>query len=385
VTTNPAGHPSKLNVNYRGLALMALNTVLAFVGLNLIAALWLAVSADPEVEGALVYGLDRLERVYPGRTRGEIERLLRETWSREYAYEPYTQFKEGAIDGEFVNVGPEGFRDTAHGLPWPPVPASRAVFVFGGSTTFGYGVADGEAIPARLQDELTGRCGTQVPVYNLARSNYFSTQENVLFQRLLADDVQPTVAVFVDGLNEFGHPDDDPKFTLRLDYMMRETPLQMARRLVVGLPLARLVKRSLGGSDLKQTRDAVPGDTDRVVRRWLVNREQIRAVAAEAGVWTLFVWQPIPTYGYDLEYHLFGGGLEMGDDGNRLGYKSVNRLRRDPKGPLTEDFLWLADMQRERREPLYVDQVHYTAAFSAEIAVEIASAIAPRLCAAGAL
>ena len=38
-----------------------------------------------------------------------------------------------------------------------------------------------------------------------------------------------------------------------------------------------------------------------------------------------------------------------------------------------DDFLWLADMQRGRRDPLYVDPDHYNAGFSAEIASKIAA------------
>jgi len=37
-----------------------------------------------------------------------------------------------------------------------------------------------------------------------------------------------------------------------------------------------------------------------------------------------------------------------------------------------KDFLWLGDMQEDRKEPLYLDTVHYTADFSAEIAGRIA-------------
>ncbi len=40
-------------------------------------------------------------------------------------------------------------------------------------------------------------------------------------------------------------------------------------------------------------------------------------------------------------------------------------------GKLGTDVLWLADMQENARENLYVDSVHYTAAFSKEIAGRI--------------
>ena len=43
---------------------------------------------------------------------------------------------------------------------------------------------------------------------------------------------------------------------------------------------------------------------------------------------------------------------------------------------LGDDFLWLADMQEGRTEPLYMDAVHYTAQFCEAIAVHISDFIA---------
>jgi hypothetical protein len=41
-----------------------------------------------------------------------------------------------------------------------------------------------------------------------------------------------------------------------------------------------------------------------------------------------------------------------------------------PFGP-QDNVLWLGDLQRGRSDSLYVDAVHYSAAFSAEIAKQI--------------
>jgi hypothetical protein len=42
---------------------------------------------------------------------------------------------------------------------------------------------------------------------------------------------------------------------------------------------------------------------------------------------------------------------------------------------LGADFVWLADMQETRKEPLYLDAVHYTADFARDIAEEIADSV----------
>jgi hypothetical protein len=45
------------------------------------------------------------------------------------------------------------------------------------------------------------------------------------------------------------------------------------------------------------------------------------------------------------------------------------------ESPLPGHFLWLADIQQDLKEPLYVDQVHYTGAKSQRIAEAIARQI----------
>jgi hypothetical protein len=380
VAQNPSSPPTGLIAIYRGVALFLLNTLLLFGLLNVGAALVLSWLPDPDLRGAMTYGLEKLRRVYPDRTDKEIRQLLYESWSRAYRYEPFTQFKEGAFSGQYVNVSEEGFRDTGRELPWPPAQDRLNVFVFGGSTTFGYGLGDRETIPARLHEALEPVCGERVAVYNLARSNYFSSQENVLFQRLLAHGVRPAMAVFVDGLNDFAYTADEPKFTRRLAFLMDETPPQTSRRALVNLPLARLLKRWVVRGGEPAAKEAEPAVIDSMLDRWIRNRRQIRAVAQDAGVMTLFVWQPIPGYGYDLDSHLFAADADRNLPPGSPAYDRMDRLRQVPDGPLTEDFLWLADLQRGRDEPLYVDRVHYAAGFADEIAREIGRSVGARLC-----
>lgn len=367
---------------YRDLSVIVVNTVIVFSLLNCCAAGILTYLPDSKLHGSMKYGLERLIAVYPHRDVSEIRQLLSETWSRPYLYEPYTQFRESAFSGEFVNVDEYGFRDNGFRASWPPLDQNLAVFVFGGSTTFGYGVADTETLPARLQKDLDVLCDRVVVVYNLARSNYFSSQENILFQRLLVQGITPAAAVFIDGINEFEHPADEPKFTKKISYWFQETTLQISRRLAVGLPLARLAKRLINRPDSGGVM-ADPKEAQKYVDRWLKNRDQIRVAAAAAGVETLFVWQPNPYFGYDLKYHLFAKESDASKHASTLGYEHVNTLRKDPASGLGEDFLWLADLQRNQGKALYVDQVHYTAAFSNQIASQISQVLAPRLCAGG--
>jgi lysophospholipase L1-like esterase len=369
---------------------MTLNAVLLFAAANLAALALLRTHrlADPE-PGPLRYGAETLAALYPGRPPAEVRALLRETWDLQYRYEPFTQFREGAARGRYVNVTPAGFRAGGRPAPWPPSGDARSVFVFGGSTTFGYGLADGETIPAALADQLDAdpACRGRVVVYNFGRSNYFSSQERALFERLLIAGHRPDAAVFVDGLNEFGYPEDEPKFSARLRYLMAESDAQLGRRALTSLPLARLAKAWLErAARARPAARGSPGEeAGRIVSRWLRNREIVGAVAAARGVASLFVWQPVPVFGYDLSAHpLWDGEGDMLEDQARIvaGYAAIDGLRRggDPRLSAPE-FLWLADIQRGRHERLYVDRVHYTAEMSREIAGLIRPWVAERLCA----
>jgi hypothetical protein len=73
-----------------------------------------------------------VEQAYPGVRREVIRELLRETWNRGYAYEPFTYFKERPFTGKYVSVDPHGFRVTKEQGPWP-LDRSRdfVIFLFG--------------------------------------------------------------------------------------------------------------------------------------------------------------------------------------------------------------------------------------------------------------
>jgi len=369
----------RLRGGYVGAAIFLLNVVVLFVLANLV--LWpFARSRDPEgVRLPIIerYGMEKLGEVYAPLSPKEIEALLRETWSRPYAYEPFTQFKERPHGGKFVNVSEHGFRVGAGQGPWPPDPNVTNVFLFGGSTAFGYGVADGDTIGSHLQRALDGRGGRTVRVYNFGRGHYYSSQERVLFERLLAAGSAPQIAIFLDGLNEFFYSDDEPLYTGLLARVMDGTepppPTWIDR-----LPLVRAARRLLGEPAAPSPAPAKHADeaevSRRVVDRYLGNRAGIEAVARSAGVVPVFVWQPVPMYGWDDGHHLFRGNGYGGDHRHAAaGYAYLRKLLEEK--PLPPSFLWLAELQRGRAEPLYVDQVHYTAAFSRDLANAIAAEI----------
>ena len=332
------------------------------------------------------YGMDKLRKAYPGWSDEEIKSLVSENYrDSRFEYEPFTGFKQRPFRGRFVNVDPAGFRFSKDQAPWPPRSDAVNVFVFGGSTTYGFGLRDDETIASYLQQCAPAPPGEFVAVYNFGREGYFSSQELVLFQQLLNEGFVPQVAVFIDGLNDFWAV-SGPLYTERLrdvfDGKQEPGPLQnlpmvraahwMTARWGKPQPHSPVSNAEQNPGTKPQPQKAIQ-DTDpallqSIADRWLANKRMIEAIAKDFGVRPIFVWQPVPAYKYDTRYDLFYRSYPVYTR-CRYGYALMDNLR--AQGKLGADVLWLADMQESKQENLYVDTAHYTAALSKEIAAQI--------------
>lgn len=356
---------------YRSLALFFLNTVL--IGAVVIGVYFLVthVKATKEPEDPIVkYGITELLGGYPGHSTNEIATLIKEAWAKPFIYEAYTQFRESPSKGRFINVSEAGFRMVENQGPWPPNGQSVNIFVFGGSTTFGYGVTDRETIPSALQRKLRQLSPKHICVYNFGRGFYYSTQERILFSNLLAAGIIPDLAVFIDGLNDFYRIQDEPQFSGSFTLLINQAFCE--RRGIEVTKAADVIHKTLNRPSGKNEETA-----RNVCERYWRNKTVIEAMAKVGGTGTVFVWQPIPTYKFDLKFHPFSkAGTFREHFFPAVGYHYMAQFRQT-NGP-TSDFLWLADMQENAREQLYVDAVHYTAKMCDQIAGEIARFISER-------
>lgn len=361
---------------YRSAALILVNTVLLFVLINLVLLAFYWVK-DLVTGGDLVsakYSMETLVPVYPSLSEAEISDLLTETWSRPYVYEPFTQFRERPYRGRYVNVDANGFRLTADQGAWPPDPSSYNIFLFGGSTAFGYGVADDQTIASHLQRFLRENVADDLRVYNFGRGDYYSTQERILFEQLLASGPVPDLAIFVDGLNDFFYHTDEPKYTRRLQESVAGKNLSPYR--FSALPVSRVIRAVRKGlKSLRTTSGEPPDDVDpkvirSVIDRYLANKQMVETVADSHDVKTVFVWQPIPSFEYDARLHPFAGSGYGDHRYAEPGYRYMAELVK--LSDLGANFLWCADIQRDSKEGLYVDRVHYSARFSKQLAAHIA-------------
>ena len=286
-----------------------------------------------------------------------------------------------------MNVSAHGFRVTKPSLPWPPDNEIVNIFIFGGSTTFGYGIPDEETIAVYLQDDLNKKTSRKVHVYNFGRGFYFSTSERILFENLLLSGVKPTLAVFLDGLNEFYFYNDkqilDMQYSAMKSFFSQKSPTWFRR-----LPLTQLIERTKSSifskraisspKDLRLDTDGEKIFNDRavlgfVINRYLHNKKMIEALAQSYKIKAVFVWQPIPLYQYDPKHILFPIPKNHVLNYAQYGYAEVAKRPSDKLfGP---NFLWIADIHKDIADPLYIDSFHYSAKLNKMIAEKISDFI----------
>ena len=318
-----------------------------------------------------------LNSVYPDLSQKQIDRLLGETWGRPLQYDPFCQFKEIPFTGTYLNIDVNGFRKSIYQEPWPPSQDNVNIFVFGGSTTFGYGVADGETIPSYLVQLLQQTYPSKnAAIYNFGRADFYSSQERVLFEKILVARYVPDLAIFIDGLNDFSYSEDEPQFTQHLRQMM---PIQIKPLLLKGLrrlPLGEILLTSQSQAISQASKDQ-EAEIERILARYIDNKKIIDAISSEFGCQAIFVWQPIPYYKYDLQYHVFKD-VKADLDWGKLAKGYLLMAEHSQTDSLGDNFLWCADIQEKMHEPLYVDAVHYSAGFSRYLAEYIVNSMIER-------
>ena len=362
---------------YLDFSIILTNTIILFLFFNILLFVYFFYynisNENSSHTPAHMYGIEKLRTVYPGYEDSEINKLLQETWHRrpQYIYEEYTGFKENPFSGEFVNIDSNGFRITFNQGVFPINKKNINIFIFGGSTTFGYGVKDNETIPSQLSKLLLDRFPSKIiNVYNFGRGNYYSTLERILFENLISRQQYPDIAIFIDGMNDFGIIDNKPKYTFIKSIAPKKTLSQK-------MPIYKFIKHLK--KKFKKTPEETPKETisksinplniDNTINNYIANKMIIESTAKTFNISPIFIIQPVPTYNYDLSKHLFwDGSLSQSFLYHKLGYE---KLKLFLKNISAENILWEAENQNELGSNVYLDGVHYTVKMNEKIASNI--------------
>ena len=213
--TKKKSRDERIFKTYGTISIIIVNLIILVILANIFSGILIQIVKPHIKYGPMNYNKDLLEKAYPGMQYTDILDLLREQWL--YAkgeYEPYTIFKPAPFVGKYYNIDVNGYRLIKNQCPWNNTDNNTYnIYIFGGSTTLGADVDDNSTIPSYMQEYLRNGTGKNICVYNFGRSHYFSTQERILFEKLLVEKNRPNAVVFIDGLNDFYYANSNPEFT----------------------------------------------------------------------------------------------------------------------------------------------------------------------------
>lgn len=121
--------------------------------------------------------------------------LNNEMWKNydKFRFVPFTGHSETNRSGKFLNFNENDGRKVNR-----PIKCNYNIYLYGGSTTFGYNVTDNQTIAHYLQELIPNNyC-----VYNHGRAYYYSKQENNLLINHIEEGKKINFAFFLDGINE---------------------------------------------------------------------------------------------------------------------------------------------------------------------------------------
>lgn len=161
-----------------------------------LASVELPPSGDPRVESEAMAGVEWADRYF-----AELKAV-------EFRYVPYVGYEEVPTRGRYIT--------TANGVRASYRPArvddhdTLEVWFFGGSTLWGEGQRDLHTIPSEVV-RLAERDGLAIRALNFGRRGFSAMQEFHAFERALAHQAPPDLAVFYHGFNELSTQTEAPE------------------------------------------------------------------------------------------------------------------------------------------------------------------------------
>ncbi len=190
---------SNLTQAYTTTAVLLLNTLLLFVLIETMIGVFVNVR-DGYVRPRFVDVAEIRENLpYYQQVRwGQAHWAEIDTIPERYA--PFTVWVSQAFEGETATVREDGTRLTPSADC--DAPDAYTVFVFGGSTVWGFGAPDEGTIPAYIQRTLEEQRNDPVCVVNYGMFGYVATQGTIRLMLELQRGHMPDAVIFYDGIND---------------------------------------------------------------------------------------------------------------------------------------------------------------------------------------
>lgn len=337
----------------------------------------------------LSYSDDAIKHLYNTEDPKSYKEMLDETWGREMKYEPFLEYGERPYDGKYVKISKDGYRYIKNQEVSFIDKNKINIFVFGGSTTFGYGVKNEETIPSYIQEILRVKYGkTNIAVYNLGAASYYSTIERIKFENLLASGYKPDMVIFIDGLNDFYYyqvPDrtavsDKLETISQLEDSGIKTKLQgvfnniaqHSQTVKLTLKIIKLLgyKKIKDEKELESIYMTSDQNLSKAAYRLMMNRLMIKDICEKSDITPVFVQQPVPVYHFNNATRVVPLPIAAIEKhvNSKNGYNlMVEKYKK--KSFSNDNVLWLEDLAISGNQ--YVDAVHYSPQYNYAIADNI--------------
>jgi lysophospholipase L1-like esterase len=303
---------------------------------------------------------------YPWAEEFWKEEYLRRGSAYEDRYVPFLIWGEKPWHREYINVD-DSFMGNLRRTANPLSPACnqaprKVIWMFGGSTIFGFGVPDAETVPSHLSRELNSSGPACFVILNAGVEGYVTNQELLL--EALKTGQRPDMVIFYDGANE-GEAATSPEIQVphlefervkariegtlpsKLDFVQNSNSLGLARAI---------------GRRFKRNRSSAAPPADLAARaaaaldNYEANTRVVRSLGQAYNFKVFCFWQPslafdgkpLAPFEQQLQRHIL-------DSKSFKILKAVNEeaARRSLRGG---DFVFLGQVFDSVKEPLYIDQ-----------------------------
>jgi lysophospholipase L1-like esterase len=296
---------------------------------------------------------------------------------------PYVGWDYPPFSSETVNVGADSLRVTPNS---DCSSDAYKVYLFGGSTMWGYGVPDFATIPAYLQTVLDEALDRPVCVVNYGELAFNSTQEYITLLLQLRQGSIPDFVVFYDGANDtrnaFLNGEAGTPYNLSV-VQQNSNPvtnplLDVARR------NSYLVNYFIARQPAPNTEDReVAADLDQqIVDNYLETTRMVESLAQVYGFQYTFIWQPVivdcgKTLTAQEELQLNALGVPMTEL-----YRSTYQLMAPIAAEEGDNLYSIATIDQWVNPPdgeMFIDSNHLLPPGNETIARTIASIILPQI------
>jgi lysophospholipase L1-like esterase len=296
--------------------------------------------------------------IRPGSTARNEEIVDEVIESNSFEYAPWADFKLKDFHGKYVNS--TGFLRKS--VPDRHINAGADtlhVFLFGGSTMFGFDVTDNETIASYLAQLYSEQCSNcqSVVVHNYGVLSYYSYNELMLLHHLLTTGSKPDVVVFLNGLNDF--------------FMMQAARKRVPWyyfRLKENIQNEKDSTLSLFQLYPGQTTESAAND---VIRNYFQNLESVRKLCNAYSITPFFFVQPNPYYKYAAR-----ANDVLADTSRNLlieyAYPAIEK-----QCDTSTDVIFLGNMLEHETGKPFIDEIHYSPEMNKKIAAEIFKTLQP--------